>query len=252
MLPSFRLQTNEVNRCANWLPALEIASRWLGRKPLHLIELGCSAGLNLLVDRYNYRYSSAQNPGHELCIGTGTSLVEISCTLTGLIPPIPMHMPPIAQRVGIDLFPLDVKNEVHVRTLLGAVWPEEHERYDILNAAIAFAQQHPLPSILQGDAAILLPEVIEAIPEDQPVCIVHSYALRQDDPSILPRVEKILIDASKQHTIYRISLEIDQQEQWDAPRLELFTYWGGQLLSHRWLATCEVHGNTMRWLEKPE
>lgn len=55
-LPSMRLQTNEVTRCANLLPAFELVSHRGGRKPLALIEIGYSAGLNLQWDRYRYYY----------------------------------------------------------------------------------------------------------------------------------------------------------------------------------------------------
>src|SRR4051794_20986162 len=69
MLPQMRLQTNEITRCANWLPALEIVSMRGDRKPLSLVELGCSAGLNLLIDHYSYRYRPTNGPAWQ--IGTG-------------------------------------------------------------------------------------------------------------------------------------------------------------------------------------
>jgi hypothetical protein len=245
ILPHFRLQTNEITRCANWLPALDMVFRWFGKKPLSLVELGCSAGLNLLADHYSYRYRIAERPGNEACIGR--SSVEIACTLTGgLIPPLPTKMPAIAQRFGIDLFPIDIAVPAHVRTLLGAIWPEERGRYLILKEAIAQAQQLPAVSILQGDAATCLPDIIEQIPQEQTTCILHSYALRQEDPSVLSRVENVLKEASKERTLSRISLEIEQHV-WEKPRLELFIYRGGDLFFHQWLATCEVHGDAMCW-----
>jgi hypothetical protein len=241
MLPQMRLQTNEITRCANWLPALEIVSMRGDRKPLSLVELGCSAGLNLLVDRYSYRYRPTNGPVWQ--IGNGPILLD--CVLEGeCLPPVPLEVPPIARRLGIDLFPLSLDNETHVRLLLGAIWPEERFRFVILKQAIALARSIPRP-LLKGDAALLLPRVLEAIPCEQTACIVHSYALRQGDPSVLSRVQETLIEASRQRPIFRISLEIEQGE-WDAPRLELFTYDGGEI-RHEWLATCEVHGDAMRW-----
>src|SRR5687768_136164 len=44
-----RTQTNEVGRCASILPALPPG-------PLALIEVGASAGLCLLLDRFRYEY----------------------------------------------------------------------------------------------------------------------------------------------------------------------------------------------------
>ncbi|HEY7356232.1 MAG TPA: DUF2332 domain-containing protein, partial [Ktedonobacterales bacterium] len=50
LLLSRRVQTNEVARCACLLPAFELVSRQTARAPLALIEIGASAGLNLLWD----------------------------------------------------------------------------------------------------------------------------------------------------------------------------------------------------------
>src|SRR5579885_256979 len=76
LLPHVSLQTNEVTRCSNLLPAFELISRRAGRQPLALIEVGASAGLNLNWDRYRYRYGN-------ICIGSEHAPVQISCTLKG-------------------------------------------------------------------------------------------------------------------------------------------------------------------------
>ena len=48
------MQTNEVGRCAYLLPAFRLVAEAAGL-PLPLVEVGVSAGLNLLWDRYEYR-----------------------------------------------------------------------------------------------------------------------------------------------------------------------------------------------------
>jgi hypothetical protein len=45
------VQQNEVRRCTLLLPAFALAAGTV-RSPLALVEVGASAGLNLLFDRY--------------------------------------------------------------------------------------------------------------------------------------------------------------------------------------------------------
>ena len=48
------VQTNEVGRCTYLLAALTLVAQHLGGRTVALVELGASAGLNLLLDRYHY------------------------------------------------------------------------------------------------------------------------------------------------------------------------------------------------------
>src|SRR5581483_9734788 len=47
------VQTNEVGRSACLLPAFSVASQREGDAPLAVVDFGCSAGLNLLFDRFH-------------------------------------------------------------------------------------------------------------------------------------------------------------------------------------------------------
>ena len=70
-----------------------------------MVEIGASAGLNLLWDRYSYDYGEGRR------YGALTSTVQISCTLRGnRLPPFPVFLPKVAWRMGIDLHPLGVSD----------------------------------------------------------------------------------------------------------------------------------------------
>lgn len=243
LLPWVRLQTNEVTRCANLLPAFELVSRWTGRNPLALIEVGASAGLNLQWDRYGYHYGN-------IVVGDQKSPVQISCTLKGpYLPPFPAVMPVIAQRVGIDLSPISLANERDADWLMACIWPEEIGRYHLLSAAIDIVRLHPV-SLLAGDACELLPAVLDSIVPEATIYLWHSYALAQGPAPIYQQIVQMLTDYSHQRDLYRISLEMDPA-CWEQPRLEVFAYQGGRLARYEWLANCEVHGERMQWLLPP-
>ena len=88
-------QTNEVARCGTILPVLAELDG-----PIALIEVGASAGLCLLLDRYSYSFNRHR-------VGVAALCIEVECT--GPVP-IPASLPEISWRCGIDLNPLDVTN----------------------------------------------------------------------------------------------------------------------------------------------
>ena len=89
-----RTQTNEPARCAVLLPALAQLP-----EPLALVDVGASAGLTMLFDRYSYDYA-----GHRLA-GADPDAPTLRCRPEGQVP-LPDRIPAIAWRTGLDLNPL--------------------------------------------------------------------------------------------------------------------------------------------------
>jgi len=133
-----RTQTNEVGRCAILLPVL---ARLEG--PLALVEVGASAGLCLLLDRYQYRY------GDQL-VGDPSAPLLLECQAIGPVPK-PKHVPDVVWRRGIDVAPIDVTDDDAVRWLEACVWADQTERTARLRAAVEVARREP-PVVEQGDA----------------------------------------------------------------------------------------------------
>src|SRR5439155_27136692 len=78
------VQTNQAARCAVLLPGFEFLTQQASGRPLSLIEIGSSAGLTLIWDRYQYSY------GEGLQCGDPNSPVRIECLLRGeKRPPLP-------------------------------------------------------------------------------------------------------------------------------------------------------------------
>jgi hypothetical protein len=157
-------QTNEPARCATLLPAL---ARLPG--PLALIEVGASAGLTLLFDRYSYDYD-----GH-LIAGSDPDGPTLYCAVRGPVP-VPVRLPDIAWRAGLDLNPLDVTRDDDVRWLCCLVWPGESDREERLAAAIAAARRDP-PPVHRGDLLTDLPALAARAPADATLVIFHSAVL---------------------------------------------------------------------------
>ena len=160
-------QTNEPARCAVLLPAL------LGlRQPLALIEVGASAGLCLLGDRYGYDYGRQQ-------ITAPTSKYSVAPTFhcrASPNTPVPSAYPEIAWRAGLDLNPLDVNSATEMDWLETLVWPGQEQRAQWLRDAIAIAQWHP-PKIHRGDLLSDLPTLAASAPTVAQLVIFHTAVL---------------------------------------------------------------------------
>lgn len=161
-------QTNEVGRCAGLLPALQIVGNDTTR-PLSLVDLGSSAGLNLLFDHYAYDYGGAHLEGEM------TSSVRVKCeVLDGNISNV--TVPSISRRVGIDREPIDLCDEQQALWLLACQWPHDLERFDRLRAAIELAKELPdRVSLIAGELIEVLPDVALASHADTHLCVMNTW-----------------------------------------------------------------------------
>jgi Uncharacterized protein conserved in bacteria len=133
-------QTNEIGRCAPLVVAFSGLAERYGE--LAQLDVGASAGLNLLSDHYRYRFS-------EQVVGDGA--VELECQLNGDAPSLPDSAPRLVRRLGLDREPIDTDDAQQLRWLMACVWPDQADRRDRLQAAIAVARK-VRPQVLAGDA----------------------------------------------------------------------------------------------------
>ncbi len=164
-----RTQTNEPARCATLLPALAQLP-----PPLALIEVGASAGLTLLIDRYSYDYA-----GHQIA-GQDPLAPILRCAPRGPVP-LPARLPAIAWRAGLDLNPLDVTRDDDVRWLSCLVWPGEGDREQRLAAAVTAARRDP-PVVHRGDLLTDLPALAAQAPAGATLVVFHSAVLAYVTP----------------------------------------------------------------------
>ncbi len=179
-----RTQTNEPARCAVLLPLLAALPQ-----PLALLEVGASAGLCLLPDRYRYDYD-----GHRLgaggegwggedaagegeCEGEGAARVPplLRCRPDGDVP-LPNALPDVVWRAGLDLNPLDVTDPDQVRWLELLVWPGQEHRLEVLRGALEVARADP-PRVIEGDLTTDLPALAAEAPRDATLVIFHTAVL---------------------------------------------------------------------------
>lgn len=235
LLQTRRVQTNEVARCALFLPAFMLLAERVG--PFAMIEVGSSAGLNLNWDKYAYDYADGFLYGDE------ASPVVLNCTLRGeSAPPLVEQLPRVFSRTGIDLHPNDVLDDDAMLWLRALIWPEQRERAERLQNAIALAREFP-PTLLQGDALELTPRVIQNTPREIPIVLFHSFVLNQVPAEMRARYDKILAEQSAVRVLFDVAIE---PSAWPAPML--LTTYENRGARHEALAACDHHGRWLEWL----
>ena len=188
-----RTQTNEVARCAVVVPALAELDG-----PLALVEVGASAGLNLLLDRWRYRWT---RPSGDVVAGPADAPLEIRCAVTD-DQPLPSRLPRVGWRCGLDLHPLDAADPDDRAWLRALVWPEHTDRAERLDAALSVAAAEP-PPVLVGDLATDLPALLDRVPAGLTPVVLHSVVLTYVAPEQRSDMRALL----RQRGVHRVGLE---------------------------------------------
>jgi hypothetical protein len=230
-------QTNEVGRSAVLMAGLlAIGEGFAG--PMELLELGASAGLNLLLDRYGYDLGGRR---------AGDAAAPLFLRPEWKGPPPPDAKVAIATRRGVDLNPLDPRRDGE--RLLAYVWPDQQARLAQLETALAIAGRDP-PPIDRGDAATWLAARLgEPQPAGSVRVVLHSIAFQY-----FPAATKALIAADLEaagaaatadRPLAWLRYEFDDRDEKITLRL---TAWPSG--EERLLAYCHPHGRSVRWVAR--
>jgi hypothetical protein len=164
------IRSNETGHCAVLYPAIAETARRAGANAVGLIDVGCSAGLNLNVDRVGITYSNGQS------LGDLSSPVQLSCSVVGGRPVPTRTIPEVIARVGVDLDPVDVTDADDARWLRACLWPDQPQRAARLEAEIALTATAP-PLLLPGHAVQVLPDALARVPADALPVVITTWAL---------------------------------------------------------------------------
>lgn len=163
-------QTNEVQRAAVVYSAVALAARE-ARGPIALLEVGCSAGLLLGLDRYRYEYLRG---GERITVGPSRAPVGLHCAVTGLGFGKPAK-PTIGARIGLDRRPIDLADEEQLAWLEACIWADQLDRVKLLRTAAAAQLKDP-PELVTGDAVDDLASTAARLPAELPLVVMTSHA----------------------------------------------------------------------------
>ncbi len=198
LLATRHTNTNEVGRSAVLGPALSTVAARLG-EPLGLVDVGCSAGANLLCDQYFLDYGTAGTTGPK------DAPVRIECAVVGGNPPIAPMLPRIKERIGLDRHPVDARDDDEARWLLACVWPDT-DRLPRMRLALDELRRTP-PHFVQGDAVDAVTDVVLGLPDHVVPVVTTTWALAYLSPARRIAFREALAAASRTRPIAWISGE---------------------------------------------
>jgi hypothetical protein len=232
------VQTNVPGRgSALRLAMHEIARRVPG--PVTFLEIGPSAGIQLRFDRWAVHTAGQR-------FGPADAPLTLRPQWRGEhAPPDLDHIPPVRDRLGIDLHPVDATDREQRLWLQALIWPEHRDRFTELATALDAVAADP-PTILQGDAIELLPRLdATGLADDISLVVFHAMVRLH-----VPAHRRTAFDAAigalaRRRRLLHVSLEIPQQGSSRDRRAPLLALRDSQG-EDRDLALAEGHG---RWIQ---
>jgi hypothetical protein len=192
------VQTNEVQRSWGLLPCFLLLAARTGACTFDLIELGPSAGLNLVWDRYRYRYRVG-------AWGRRPASLELTgAERRGLPATLLQERPHVRGRVGIDLDPIDVTTDDGSRLLRSFVWADQTDRLERLDRAITDLREDP-PTLIRGDFVELLPGVLGRRRADALTVVFETATLAYVSPEGRAAVRGALASAGRDGALAFVS-----------------------------------------------
>lgn len=229
-------QTNEAGRSAALMTGLIEVARRHGPR-MELLEIGSSAGLNLLIDRFRFDLGGTM-------IGPADSLVTIAPEWRG---PPPRRVPiEIVSVRGVDVQPVDVADPAAADRLRAYVWADNPERLERLTRAIAMIAAKPV-DLVAGDAA----DWIEArLAEPQPAgvtrVLMHSVVWQYLGEARQARIEAAMTAAAARATSERPLAWVRMEPDRVSAKQQVWVQsWPGFAETQR-LADVQAHG---AWVE---
>ena len=231
-------QTNEAGRSSSFAAAF----LWLADQGLptdfELLELGSSAGINLMMRRYRYELGGVE-------IGPAGSRMQLKPEWRG--DPPPARDFDIVGAQGCDVHPVDLTDPEQALRLKAYIWPEFTERFHRMDAAVEAANRFP-PEIERMAADAFLSERLECEQAKATTRVVMHSVVWQYIPEpqrarITELVERAGAKADADRPLAWLSLEANR----DTHRHELAVrYWpGGE--EWRTIAVAHPHGSWIEW-----
>ena len=203
--------------------------------PFRLLEIGASAGLNTIWDKYRYRLGAME-------VGPQQSPVLLATDWQGPLPPL--QWPAIAARAACDQAPIDLSEPEQRLRLRSYIWADQRERLARLEAAIELALAAGV-RVEQADAGEWLGRHLAVLPTDAVTVVYHSVMWQYMPAATQQRIGGLLAAAGRRGPLAWLRFEPATAS---GPFELRLTTWQNGAAHERLLATAHPHGATVQWI----
>jgi hypothetical protein len=236
-------QTNEAGRSSNFIAAL----LWLAEQGLpprfECLELGSSAGINLMLARYHYDLGGVS-------AGPQDAAMQFRPDWRG--PPPADRAIEIVSTRGCDVAPVDLADRAQALRLKAYVWPEHTERFARLEIAIAEARRSAPDMVAMNAAEFVEAELAKPQAPGTTRVVMHSimwqYVPHDQQARATAAIEAAGARASADAPLTWISLEANRTVHHHELTVR---YWPGGERRMK-LGTAHAHGAWLAALDVPE
>jgi len=228
-------QTNEAGRSANFIAAL----LWLAERGLparfQCLEIGSSAGINLMLDRYRYDLGG-------VVVGPEAPVMEFRPAWHGAPPPA--QAIEIVSTRGCDVAPVDLTDPAQALRLKGYIWPEHTVRFARMDAAIRAAGERAPDLVRMNAADFVETELAKSQASATTRVLMHSIVWQYVPQDQQARVTAAIAKASATSPLAWVRVEADRTVHRHALTVR---YWpgGGEEVQLAW---SHPHGADIQWL----
>ena len=231
-------QTNEAGRSANFVAAmLWLADRGLPPR-FECREIGSSAGINLMMNRYRYDLGGVM-------VGPEPGAIAFAPEWEG--PPPPDRQFEIVSLKGCDVAPVDLTDPAQALRLKAFIWPEHHIRFARMDAAIVAATAQAPDLVKMNAADFVEAELAKPQAEGTTRVVMHSIVWQYVPTDQQDRVTAAIKTAGARATAGRALAWIAVEANRNTHRHELIVrYWPGGS-PEKLLAISHPHGASLAW-----
>ena len=232
-------QTNEAGRSSNFVAAM----LWLAEQGLpprfECLEIGSSAGINLMLARYHYDLAGVR-------VGPEPGAMRFQPEWKGNPPPD--HHIEIASTKGCDVAPVDLTDPAQALRLKAYIWPEHTVRFERMAAAVAEAGKAPPDLVKMNAADFIEAELAEPQEAGTTRVLMHSivwqYVPQDQQARVTAAMEAAGARATPERPLAWISLEANRVLHVHEMTVR---HWPGKR-EPTLLARAHPHGANIDWL----